>query len=93
MSNNNSYIEDLNNPDNQVCILLATGVNKLNKPKLLSELNKRVLIETGLVLELKTRLPKYFNGESLASDLSTFEKHNFAPSINVGKINRMDIYW
>jgi hypothetical protein len=33
---------------------------------------------------------KYLNGESLPTDFSAFEEHNFAPIINVGKLNRMD---
>ncbi|KAF0750021.1 jerky protein-like, partial [Aphis craccivora] len=84
MNNNSSENEELNTPDNTACILLATGVNKLNKPQLISELNKRGLIDTGLVPELKTRLLKYLNEESLPTDFSAFEEHNFAPIINVG---------
>jgi len=90
MNNNSSENEELNTPDNTVCILLATGVNKLNKPQLISELNKRGLIDTGLVPELKNRLLKYLNGESLPTDFSAFEEHNFDPIINGGKLNRMD---
>lgn len=91
MTNSNGTIDDqLIDSDNTVCILLATGVNKLNKPQLIAELNKRGLIDTGLVPELKNRLLKYLNGESLPTDFSAFEEHNFAPIINVGKINRMD---
>jgi len=91
MTNSNGTVDDqIIDSDNTVCILLATGVNKLNKPQLISELNKRGLIDTGLVPELKTRLLKYLNGESLPTDFSAFEEHNFDPIINVGKINRMD---
>ncbi|KAF0701941.1 jerky protein-like, partial [Aphis craccivora] len=67
-----------------------TGVNKLNKPQLISELNKRGLIDIGLIPELKNRLLKYLNGESLPTDFSVFEEHNFDPIIKVGKLNRMD---
>jgi hypothetical protein len=53
MNNNSPESEELNTPDNTVCILLATGVSKLNKLQLIYELNKRCLIDTGLVSELK----------------------------------------
>jgi hypothetical protein len=51
MNNNSLKNKDVNIPDNTVCILLATGVYKLNKPQLISELHKRGLIDTGLVPE------------------------------------------
>jgi len=90
MTNNSLEYEDINTSENTVYILSATGVNKLNKPELISELNKRGLVNSGIVPELKIRLLKYLNGESLPTDYSAFEEHNFAPIINVGKINRMD---
>lgn len=85
MSNDNNN-DQIIETDNIVCILLASGVNKLNKQQLVSELNKRGLIDAGLVSELKTRLLKYLNGESLPTDFSAFEEHNFNPIISVGKI-------
>jgi len=88
--NSDNINNGIYNQENSVFILLASGVNKLTKPQLTSELTKRGLITTGLVPELKDRLLKYLNEESFATDFFPFDKQNFAPIINQGKINIMD---
>lgn len=57
--------------------IISDSIDKLENSQLVIELNKRELITTGTVPELKVRLSQYLSGESLTSDLTALVKQHF----------------
>jgi len=70
--NNNNQENEIEEP---IFISLPNEINKVNKPQLILELNKRNLNSVGTVAELKNRLLKYLNGESCPDDFVTINEN------------------
>ncbi|KAF0750926.1 Uncharacterized protein FWK35_00011195 [Aphis craccivora] len=71
----------------------TSWVHKLPKDGLTLELNRRNLVSTGTVVELKTRLLNYLKGESIESDSLTINDLTFFGNliINSKKIETKDL--
>jgi len=87
MSQNNSNQE--NEIEEPIFVSLPNEINKVNKPQLILELNKRNLNSVGTVAELKNRLLKYLNGESCPDDFATINE-NYQNLNNQNKTNKME---
>jgi len=77
MPNNIAEFNNLIFPEINFSEIKTSWVHKLNKDGLILELNKRNLISTGTVVELKNRLLNYLKGESIESDFLTINDLTF----------------
>lgn len=77
MPNNITKFNNLIFPEIDFSKIKTSWVHKLPKDGLILELNRRNLVSTGTVVELKTRLLNYLKGESIESDFLTINALTF----------------
>lgn len=73
MPNNITKFNNLIFPEINFSEIKTSWIHKLNKDRLILELNRRNFISTVTVGELKNRLLNYLKGESIESDFSTID--------------------